>query len=818
MEYRGNPSLPAEIQQRIRSTFEQALQSARSGNHREALLGCDFILKLDSEFAPARTLAERLRAALDRASAPASPPPVAAPPAAAAGHLAAQMKDLFAQRRFEEVAGLAAQNQDQVTADPELRQLATRAQERLGVEPFLVKFLGGAQRALLDGQLGEADKLLHQARELDPSDPRLSQLERMLAAQRPTAAPPAPASPPAPVSPPAPASPPPPAVSLGEASPGPFDDPLAGLAEEVDAGWAALDAGTPAADASGGEIGDPLSGLGFDLGDEPAAGPTSPAPDPLSGLGFDTPSPAPQEAGFAFGPSPTESPVAMDDPFADDGSLDAMFDQAFDLDASPAAEVPGPSSQGAMDELDDDLDFSLNDLDAAGSDAGAAELDFGAAPPAQGGDRIGQLLAEGQVAFDQEDYQGAIDVWSRIFLIDIDHQEASRRIEQARSLKAEMERKVEEVFHEALGELEAGRLETARTGFQRVLQLHPGHAVAGEYLQRIDRGSPGGLPEDMPPPMTPTEGLDLGGLSLDQSPLQEEILVPPDPGAAPSPPRPAPAKPSKKTASGPRLRFAMISALSLLLLVVVGWFLVSNWDRFFPNTGTENTATPPAASANPIDQARKLHEKGKTRMALAQLKRIPDNSPFHAQAVALIAELERAESAPAQGQTPASEPEVTSDLAQRRAALIADAGEALAAGRALRARELLRSAADLEPLSPDEAAALAGIEEELAPIKTEISLFEDGEWNEVLPSLWRLHETEPDNPDVKRLLIDSYYNLGVRYLQRNQPVEAAKSFDEVLGLEPDDAEAQRHGQLAQAYKVRPPDLLYRIYVKYLPFR
>ena len=47
-----------------------------------------------------------------------------------------------------------------------------------------------------------------------------------------------------------------------------------------------------------------------------------------------------------------------------------------------------------------------------------------AAPPESlGGDRISQLLAEGQRAFDAERYQDAIDCWSRIFLIEIDHDE-----------------------------------------------------------------------------------------------------------------------------------------------------------------------------------------------------------------------------------------------------------------------------------------------------------------------------------------------------------------------------------------------------------
>ena len=70
--------------------------------------------------------------------------------------------------------------------------------------------------------------------------------------------------------------------------------------------------------------------------------------------------------------------------------------------------------------------------------------------------RISELLEEGQGAFDAGEYQSAIDSWSRVFLIDIDHSEANRRIEQARRVAAEAERQVEEVFHEALSHLDSG--------------------------------------------------------------------------------------------------------------------------------------------------------------------------------------------------------------------------------------------------------------------------------------------------------------------------------------------------------------------------
>ena len=47
MSYPGNATLSQEIRQRILTTFEQTLSMAGEGKRQEAMLGCDFILRLD---------------------------------------------------------------------------------------------------------------------------------------------------------------------------------------------------------------------------------------------------------------------------------------------------------------------------------------------------------------------------------------------------------------------------------------------------------------------------------------------------------------------------------------------------------------------------------------------------------------------------------------------------------------------------------------------------------------------------------------------------------------------------------------------------
>src|SRR4029077_16678332 len=60
MSYAGNPNLAPDIQKRILETFRHTLDVAARGGLEEARLGCDFVMQLDPQFAPAQALAERL--------------------------------------------------------------------------------------------------------------------------------------------------------------------------------------------------------------------------------------------------------------------------------------------------------------------------------------------------------------------------------------------------------------------------------------------------------------------------------------------------------------------------------------------------------------------------------------------------------------------------------------------------------------------------------------------------------------------------------------------------------------------------------------
>jgi tetratricopeptide (TPR) repeat protein len=456
------------------------------------------------------------------------------------------------------------------------------------------------------------------------------------------------------------------------------------------------------------------------------------------------------------------------------------------------------------------------------------------APEAQGDDRIAQLLAEGQRAADEGRFQEAIDSWSRIFLIDVDHAEAARRIEQARRSKAEREREVEEVFHEGLAALEGGDRDTARQRFERVLEMQPSHLAARSYLSQLESGEPVDV---RPPGPTGAETVALGELgSFDladlatprgrEAPpgdLKEEILVPPPPGAegaaregaAASGALPSYGKAVAGREPG-RRTFLLVGGLVLVLVLAAAAVLYVRKDSLFPNSDVEEPAAeaaPEAGAPGAIERAAELQERGQTAMALGLLRRIRPDDPRYDEAQELIARWETPPE-PATEEAAGVPPEAMA----RRTRLLRAAEAAIQGERYLLAEQLYDRAAQIAELEGDHRDRLERARAEIAPLQPEIRLFREGEYELVLPRLWRLYEEDPSNRDVRAMLVDSYYNRGVRQLQRGDPAAAADEFEEALGIDPEDPDLQRHYLFAQTYQRRPRDLLYRIYVKYLPLR
>jgi tetratricopeptide (TPR) repeat protein len=634
MSYPGNPSLPPDIQERLLTTFDQSLDLAAAGNLQEALLGCDFLLRMDPRFEPARVLADRLKTW----SGPSGPAidDLRVGVRAAAGATAAPE---------ESFADLGWSDHEHESA------------------PYVARFLRDGRAALERGERSVAERLLAKARSLDEANPEVASLAAAL-----------------------------------ESSASDFVTDVSSFAE-------------------------------------------------LSDLG-----------------------------------------------ARAASTPDRPESAGAPGAL--------------------------GAPPASSEDpRIAELLSQGAAAFERGEHQNAIDAWSRVFLIDIDHAEAGRRIEEARRFKAEAERKTEELFQDGVARYEEGDREAAREIFTRLLASNPNHLAAREMMERLgeaaDEASPAAAASARAVPAAgePAAAQRRRGA---KAALKEEIMVPPEPGerraaAATA----APAAEAGRAGRRARSRGPLVAAAALLVVAAAGAWLWTQRDRLFPNRASASASAPAPAgdralATSAVARAERLHAAGNTSAAVALLRRVGAEDPAYQRAQDLIAQWEALEE-------PAA-PQLEPAAATRRAQWLGSARQAMAEGRFALAGEWLARAAEIAPLDAEESALARQASDAIAPYAAQLDLFRQGEWESVLPQLWRLHEADPSNRDVVAMLVDCYFNLGVRELQREAPDAATDKFREALGLAPDDGELRRTARFAEAYRARNLDLQYRIFVKHLPFR
>src|ERR1051326_5071069 len=348
------------------------------------------------------------------------------------------------------------------------------------------------------------------------------------------------------------------------------------------------------------------SDFGFTFEEEKPPEPASaPAAD---GFSFDTPAPADDGgfAGFSFD-TPASSPSS--DPFAS---------------FTPTPAPPPPPPPAAPTEGPRTFDFSTASVETSDDDQ----------------KKIAQYLADGDRAFDSADYQKEIDLWSRIFLIDVTNDEASQRIEKAKAKRREIEQRIEGVIAAGVGAYDKRGYGAARAKFNEALRLDPGNETTTEYLGRLtdtvtEGGAAARTAPSAPANSAPRETFDI--FADDDFGGGDTPLMPPEPAAAPVA---VPAKKKEKVArpaAGPAKKSGVMSLLVVVLIVAVlgagGWFA---WQKFVnkqPETAAASQAT--------FRQASALAQRGKYDQAIAMLRDVKPNDPLHDRALVMIADLQK---------------------------------------------------------------------------------------------------------------------------------------------------------------------------------
>ena len=502
-----------------------------------------------------------------------------------------------------------------------------------------------------------------------------------------------------------------------------------------------------------------------------------PSDNSFANFSFDTPAADPGFGGFSFD-TPAETPLA-----------------------TPATPPPPPPvSAPAPPEAANEFDFSTASISTSPEDQ----------------KKIDQYLSDGDRAFTAGDYQQAIDLWSRIFLIDVTNDDASGRIEKAKAKRREIDQKVETILATGMGALERGDAERARTEFAEALRIDPNNVAAQEQMERLTSGvTEGGAAAYEQPYIAPSPSPGPGGLDddfFDDPATSLDSRTPPDPTVAATVPEtaaekkrsPAAAAKKEKVAATKRSPAgALIAAIVLLALAAGGWYY---WSHFMNEPEAD-----PAASEGVFTRASTLSGRGKFDEAIAVLQDIKPGDPQHDRALVMIADLQQKKTKSAQlidGKPAAQYYE-----------------ERLAAARAAfdqhdyaTAKTAFEEAQRVKPLPPDVKPQYDMSAERVSKLDAAKALFAEQKYSEAISNLQPLLVEDPKNANVQRMIVDAHFNLGAKALQEARTGEAVREFEEVLKVSPNDELAKRSRDLAQRYDGQPRDLLYQIYVKYLPLR
>lgn len=744
--YLGNASLSTAVKERVLSTFQQAITLFKQGRTDEVVQGCGLILRMDPMFDPAKKLLEKTR----NPNAPIDVDALIPPPAD--DSRLREARTAMAGRDFQRVLEVTTEMLTEDLTNDEARILNEQAREKTEAAPFAEQFIRKAETLITQGNSAGARQELEKARALDDDHPGIRRVEQSMNAS-------------------------PMAASSSFIVEAPAGAPARKATQAADFGFTFEEEKQQQQQQQ--QNAPPRSPFSTDTG-------TMPPVTPPAGSSFDSPA----------GPAPPSRPPAKDAPFSgfsfDTPSSAAAPFGSFSFDAPSSKATPPPAPPAEVPGAAHEFDFSTADIVTSPDDQ----------------KKIEQYLADGDNAFDSGDYQQAIDLWSRIFLIDVTNDEASHRIEKAKARRREIEGKIESVLSAGVQAFDRKDTETARSKFNEVLQIDPSNTSAQDYLDRLNdtvtEGGAGAYEAPfVAPPSSPKP--DIFDEDFGMSGSYDEPSTAPPTSAIPSPKAksaaaPAPAK-AKSKRGAPMGVIATI--LGVVVLAAAGWF---GWQKFKPAAAAET-----AASQNVLTQAASLAARGQYDRAIAMLQNVKDDDPQHDKALQMIADLQqkKAQASEMVGGRPAADV-YQEGLAAGQVAFAAHDYEA--------AKKAFDIAARIKPLPPDMQALYDQAAQQAAKLDGARALFKEQKFQDAITSLEQLAQSDPENASIKRMITDAHFNLGGQALQNDRLPEAIKQFDEVLKRDPNDELARRSRTLAERYNGQPKDLMYQIYVKYLPMR
>jgi len=689
------------------TAFRQVVTKLQESQRDEALIGLEFVLRLDPTFAPAINLQQQLASGAAEIDLSEVISQLQAPTTETINSLLVEAVEDFNNREFMS----ANQKVEKVLLDlpghQEARQLLSQIQEALKVETQVDQFLTQSREALARGDAQEAANFVMMAQALDPHHKGI-------------------------------------AATLAEI------DRSGGMSHsqaEIIADSASPPVSFETIDDNPPDFTAPADRGALFGGDEPevAASPT------LAEVETATKTPAPD-----FAP---EKPAATGSP-----SFEATGGDVSDLfQADPVS-------------TDQVRPVSITDA-----------IDTESA--------LRNLLAKGDAAATAENHAAAIDAWSKIFLIDHSHEEAARRIEQARHAKNEIDRRLEHMVFDARDAYLSGEVEKATSLIDEVLSVSPNNVEATILKEHLDSGQPPG-----PEPMTAAPDSEMPDLEEDL--FQEEFPEPSEPEApadsfAPgdAAPLPTPA-PATLTRSRPPWLVAGVVAGGLLVILLGVWI----GGKVFSSGGTEDQAT---LVNELLLEAQSLYEQHKIQEAVHLLEEFPTDDIFQKRIDRRLEKYRQAMAPP----TPTPVPET-----------FIRAEEFLVQGRWVDAYVQVMAGLDRHPRD----GGLNDLREKILEVEPQAAglhaAFASRNYPAAVSIARDLLESYPDQQDLGELYDRSLFDAALAELRAYNLTGADTYLSELATRQPEDGEVQRVLAFIASYKTRPVDLKLKVFIRNIPER
>jgi hypothetical protein len=168
MAYLGNRELSIEAQDRVMSAFRKVIANLQQRQREEALIGLEFVLRIDPLFGPAIELKRQLQRGAEAIDLTDLIAQIEAPTTETINELLIEAVEDFNNRNFVAAKSKVEQVLLELPGHQEARRLLNQLQESLKVEQQVGQFLIQAREALATGDPQEAANFVLMAQALDP--------------------------------------------------------------------------------------------------------------------------------------------------------------------------------------------------------------------------------------------------------------------------------------------------------------------------------------------------------------------------------------------------------------------------------------------------------------------------------------------------------------------------------------------------------------------------------------------------------------------------------------------------------------------------